>query len=180
MSLEAQPPLPAAPILTPPTGWLGLLGMKSSGVQPGLITPSVSPIQEMGKFYEAGQRQRLFFSANANIVANQFLATTSSNQVPSGNVWIVDSFIGLVQPLGAVAAARFALVILDPTQGFIKQAWPLQGPFLTGEAPFVVMPRPETPLVVLPGDFLTMYCCAPAAVTAVNANVTAYGCQVKA
>lgn len=178
MSLIAQPPLGPPPVQTPPGGWLGLLGIKSGGVQPGQVNPTLSPTIEMLPFYRAGGRTRLFTPALVAAAQNSFSpgAAGGISTVPQGKIWIVEWAVSVSTVLG-VAANVTANIEVQDTDGFSLFFGPQSQLGLTGA---VVIARLDTPIIMMPGTKLGTFCSAPAAITAFNWTVIASGMEVSA
>lgn len=77
------------PILTPPQGWLGALGIKSGGKQPQGTSRDLAATLEMAKFYEAGARTKLA-TVPLNVLLT-FSTDTTFLRVPGGKVWLIES-----------------------------------------------------------------------------------------
>ena len=180
MSLQAQGILPAPPVLTPPAGWLGYLGIKSGGSQPGQVAGFLTPTQEMAPFYNAGNRRLLSnLTGSIAVSTNNFVA---SHTVPAGKVWVIDAILcGGFAAVGAVGSLYLYCVITDSIGNGIFQS-KASPKFVTGEVAFsepIIAPG-SLPLVLLPGYHVGFTVVAAAAVTAFNVGTSIWGQEVSA
>jgi hypothetical protein len=171
MALTPQPPLPAPPVQTPPLGWLGLLGIKSGGRQPGVVNPVLAPVQDMTEFYVAGGRAKLFSGSVAFV--NNGLVTGAT--VPQGHVWIVEHTAVLLST--GVAAGIYARVVYTDSGGFPIYMGPLEPNI---PASVQVHVRSDKRVVVGPGGLVSAIGSAAAAPTAFNYFFTIFGQDVLA
>lgn len=179
MALIAQPPLPAPPVLTPPAGWLGHLGIKSGGKQPGQVSPYLQPTQDMLQFYLAGGRQPLFAGAAFANVNNN--ASVSGCVVPTQTLWLVESMHAQTAgPLGAAANVLAQIMVRDPALNVIfGSPWSSRAA-LTGEVLRLDFQPQQPPLILLPGYLVDILSSAAAAPTAFNWILTVFGQSVLA
>lgn len=160
MSLVPQPPLPAPPVLTPPAGWLGYLGIKSGGKQPGVVAAYLTPTLDMDRFYRAGARTPIR-PGTAGIPAT-YNASVVIYTVPQGKVWLIEAFTIATNVLGAAANVVLTLQAQDAGGNvFAQETNPIRG--LTGE---VMNSSLNGPLIALPGSTLVAFQTAGAAPTA--------------
>jgi hypothetical protein len=152
-------PLGPPPILTPPSGLLGLLGLKSGGRQPSQFANVVSPTLDLSMFYRAGLRNQLTTWAG---LAAVYTGSVILAKVPPNQVWIVDTAFLQSSVLGAVAGVIMTLWLADAGGNPLWQAQtPLRG--LTGEDMSVAI---AGPIVMLPGYQVLGFMTAAAAPTA--------------
>lgn len=171
--MEFSPPI----IQTPPSGWLGLLGLKSGGKQPEQSAKFLQPIQEMTSFYLSGARQSLGLVAAS--VAAQNANSSIELRVPPGKVWLLESAIFVSTAIGAVAPQAGFITIADASNqlfafGPASQAG-VTGTFLVGG-----YTPPIGYLVMLPGWQIRVWTASAAAPTAFNYSIRAFGSEVSA
>jgi hypothetical protein len=170
MSLAPQPPLPAPPILTPPFGLLGFLGLKSGGAQPGPLAGFLQPAIDMTRFYVTGNRTTL---GSLLVVAMTWPGPATIITVPNGVAWLVEHCSGNAT-LG-VAANCYAHIVATDAQNFPfyrSRPDPLRG--LTGEDFTVSM---SDIILIPPGGKLQVKTIAAAAPTAFNYTFNVIGQQ---
>lgn len=176
MALDPQPPLPAPPILAPPAGWLGFLGIKSGGQQPRIVNPTLLATIDMFQFYLAGQRTELCAQV---IAAGLNSGQTNAACGPGpGKAWIIQQAnADTAAPLGAAANVTGYLRV-DSNIG--------NGHVYIGD-PSPVIPTGSVgcchingPIIMVAGDVLAIVTAAAAAFTAFNWRVQAYGVEVSA
>jgi len=173
--LNPNQPLGPPQVLTPPAAWLGLLNLKSGGVQPGSVNPSLSPTQEMTPFYRMGARQNL---ARNVALANANNANLLVGTVPQGKIWIVESAWAQSGVLGAAAGVNASFVAGAQSLGANYWGSGLNArAALTGETALAVW---QGTLFMNPGDQISLLSTAAAAPTAFNWNVLVIGCEVNA
>jgi hypothetical protein len=171
MALE---PLPPPWLLTPPLGWLGLLGIKSGGRQPGHAAPDMVPTIDMERFYRAGSRNVL---ANVGGIANTNNVDATFGTVPQGKVWLLDyAVIASQTALGVAAGVVCGVVFYNG--GGLRQALGLSSlRFLTGELAIASI---QGPIIMGPNESLAIFSTAAAAPTAFNWRASAFGTEVSA
>jgi len=167
-------PLGPAPILTPPTTWLGLLQIKQGGQQPKSVANYVQPSIEMARFYLAGARSVLADQIVSAAVTN--LASATPVTVPAGKYWILDSATAISGAQGAAPASDGAIVITNPG-GRVSHFGPASAPGATGKILYCGL---EGPLILDPGTSIRVITAAVAAVTAFNWTITVIGAEVLA
>jgi hypothetical protein len=165
--------LPDPPILTPPSGWLGFLGIKSGGKQPERVEASLKTNLEMLDFYLAGSRTVLVNNALAAVANGLTLMAT----VPVGKVWIVEGISALSAALGAVAP-QFGMFIAA-NNGIAFWQGPPSGVAngITGQ---VLGIRADRRLILNPGNTLSIFTSAAGAMTAFNWGFSIQGVEVSA
>lgn len=171
MSLQAQPPLPPPPVQCVPAGWLGLLGIKSGGAQPGIVNPTLSPTIDMFSFYIAGARTKLSSSPIA-AVFNGFAQLTT---IPNGKVWFLETMYadGLLGVAGGVTA-WFQIRTPD---GAVRYSGLPQGPVAASTQ---IAVRSDRLWIALPGEQIGVFTTAAAAFTAFNWNFFIHGAEALA
>ena len=162
-----------APILTPPTTWLGLLQIKQGGQQPKSVAPFVQPIIEMTRFYLAGARSVLADGV-VQAAATNLPTNTNAITVPSGKYWLIDSITATSGAQGAAPASDGAIFITGPGNRLIHVSAP-SAPGATGK---VLYTSWEGPTILDPGSVIRVFTSAVAAVTAFNWTVTVIGAEV--
>ena len=177
MALAPQPPLPAPPVLTPPMGWLGWLGIKSGGSQPGQVSAYLQPIVEMDRFYRAGARQVLVPSGtNTAAVYQNSTAVIAALQVPPGHVWHVEHIqANSGGALGVAAGVIANLQITDAGGTPIYSEDPNPRAYLTGETAVLNL---HGPMILLPSYAIRVFTTATAAPTAFSWFISAIGPDV--
>lgn len=165
--------LPRPWIQTPPQGWLGFLGIKSGGKQPGHNSEDLLSTLDMGPFYSAGARRVLFQTPALAMAYNGAAAIAS---VPAGKVWIIERAVAMSSVLGALANAVIFIRFSSPGGALIDISVPsVKG--ITGEIIATALSRP---IVLNPGDSIDIVATAPSAFTAFTANVCVTGSEVLA
>jgi hypothetical protein len=163
---------PPPPIQAPPAGWLGLLGIKSGGKQPGRVLEGMQPTLEMLLFYLAGTRVTLARPLGLAAVQN---GQTVMATVPNGKVWIVDSFV--MNSGGTnVAGAHPQAALQSINAGNVFMA-PQGQPTQVGEEYFSVL---QGPLIALPGESFVAFTNSPVAVPALTWSGAVWGREVAA
>lgn len=165
----------APPILTPPAGYLGFLGIKSGGRQPSGVAGFVQPSLDMQSFYRAGLRTQLFRTGAVAAGANGVDVNIAT--VPQGKVWLVECYTLVPTALGVAANLSPWAWIADPAGNMIYVSAPPARLSLTGEAPIVNI---QGPMICLPGTVFRAYATAAAAYTAFNWFGNAVGIEVAA
>lgn len=166
--------LPPPPILTPPAGLLGFLGLKSGGKQPGQLAGYLQPTLDHVDFYRAGARVLLFASGASAATQNN---PSGGWQVPVGKVWLVESIVASSGVLG-VAANVTAYIRLYDQSGL--NIFDVGVPTNLGATGNTLLARLSKPTIMLPGWKGDVYTTAPAAVTAFNWFVFVWGYEVAA
>ena len=173
---RSEAPLGAPPILTPPAGWLGFLGLKSGGRQPQFTSRDLVPTMEAFNFYMAGGRTALSGSTPVVQAAAQNLSSSNAINVPAGKMWLIDRVTSLSDALGVAANIYGAIMIVDPSSQVYTYG-PLSPKGITGERIPVSLNGP----LLLPGGFsIRVYTAAAAAPTAFNWNTAVFGMEVVA
>lgn len=169
--------LPAPWIQTPPAGWLGFLGIKSGGRQPGHTGSDMFPMFEMRDFYAAGGRTTLFAASAAN--NNNVAVFVAGSTVPQGKVWLVERICAQSGVLGVAAGVKGTLTIdIGGGAGAANFAFgPTSNAGATGE---LVLLCYDHPVILMPGQRIGILGSAAAAPTAFNWLVSAHGMEVLA
>jgi len=168
--------LPPPPVLTPPAGWLGFLGIKSGGKQPAQVTPGLAPTIEMAAYYRAGLRVSL---ANQNIAANQngnaFMAGVLGT-VPQGKVWLLEFAVANSPVLGAVPPGVAYVTVVDTNNAIVFKG----DPSIAGVTGSSFLAHLAGPLILLPGYKMGVFTAGAGAMTAFNYTLAVYGMEVAA
>lgn len=176
MGLGPQGNMPAAPILTPPAGWLGLLNMKSSGAQPGPVVNALAPVLDMFPFYEAGGRTTI--QGNFGVNAGADGVGVALYAVPAGKVAIIHSVIVKVVKLGAVGAVSPYIRHLTQLGGSAFDATPIPPQPIAALTGFQL--AWHGPFLMLPNEVLDFVEFTPAAATAHTFDFSVQGAEVHA
>ena len=166
---------PPPPIQPPPSGLLGMMGIKSMGRNPTNLAPVLAPTFDLVPFYQAGVRSILLTSG---AVANVNNSSITLGTVPQGVVWIIESISANAGPLGAAANVTAWIIVTDPAGNHIYFGAPTPKG-LTGEVIEAIL-VPVRPFIALPGSKITVFSTAAAAPTAFNWFGTAVGMQAAA
>ena len=168
-------PLPSPPVLTPPVGWLGFLGIKSGGKQPEMVAPGLACILDMLPFYMGSS----VLIAQSGPIAAVYNGGTLLFTVPVGKAWIVRQVVLQAGVAGAVAAVRHQITMND-SGGFVRYATPTVAPvYGTGEIA-LLSTQFERPQIASAGERIQAFMTAVAAPTAFNYNANVYGLEVSA
>ena len=175
-ALGQSPVLPAPPVLTPPMGWLGFLGIKSGGRQPEQSLAWLTPTLDMRGFYAAGARSILAGVSIANVNnVDQTIGT-----VPQGKVWNVEYVSILSGALGAAATVQAWIRIVSAQANAVSGMLLLSNPTPIGATGNLTGVTLAGPLALNAGDAIKLLSTAPAAPTAFNWVATVYGQEVSA
>lgn len=170
-----QGELPPPWIQTPPAGWLGYLGIKSGGRQPGHVTQDLVSTLDMDRFYRAGVRTKLFGPGPG--VPMVFNGQSVFVTVPTGKIWLCEDWTVNSGAWGAVAATVLVAFLTDPSGGIVLCGQQSPNRSQTGELSVSVL---KGPFIAMPGQSLACYTLAPAAPTATNLFGTVFGVEVSA
>jgi len=155
-------------------GWLGLLGIKSGGKQPGHAMSDMMPTIDMERFYRAGARNVL---ASVAGIPNLNNADVTFAVVPAGKAWLLD--FAIVQSQTALGAAAGVIAAVGLFNGGALRMF--QGPQsargLTGELVIAVL---AGPIILGPNESISIFSTAAAAPTAFNWRASAFGSEVSA
>lgn len=173
MALSGQPPLPPPPVLTPPAGWLGYLGIKSGGAQPGTVNPQLITTIDMDRFYTAGARTQL---VKRTAVAGA-LSFTTMGTVPQGKVWLLESAIAFSEAILGVAANIQGCIAVLAQNNQARWIEPIGSAVPTGDFLIFGSKRPD---ILLSGEVLAIFLTAPAAPTAFTMACNVWGLEVAA
>lgn len=112
--------LPPPPVQTYPAGFLGFLGIKNGGQNPGYLNPGLSVVFDLFKFYCQGARETpgtdiLAFTNYQQSIASSFY------KVPAGQMWyVIDAWFAA--PLSATAFSYVDMSVRDATS-FNQSLW---------------------------------------------------------
>lgn len=100
------------PIFTPPAGLLGLLGTKTLGQNPSLLSQEVSPSVELFPFWAYGQSYRRNTTISGTITVVGSVAVGAL--VPQGKVWVPLLHVATCLSIGAGDSGRIrAAAVVD-------------------------------------------------------------------
>lgn len=155
-------------INTPPIGLLGLLGIKSLGVNPSVLPDAVAPTVDLNALYLAAREELLSGATSAISTRGNWPVTNLV--VPTNELWIVTSAV-CTAAAAVIAATTYKVrcAVYDVQSGL---------PYTTGDLTTVTageIPAAPLrgPLIVRPGQGLSVFAESVTLGTASAMNVTA-------
>lgn len=144
-----------APINRLPSGFLGMVDVKSMGKNPRSLHELVQPTLDMTRWYSMSQRVRRAFTtvAPAGPGTTYFAAGgPNSNRVPENKCWLVESYfvavVGLIP--AAVTAYSVSCIVGDQNLSVLYSGPPGQS-YVTGEGGIIAtLGLPNPPYIALP------------------------------
>jgi hypothetical protein len=153
-----------------PTGLLDFLGMQSTGDTPHELAQELRASVDLGDLYLSDRLRTVSAGGSGPITTTSYLAGGLQTIVPAGETWLVYSAYVTSTPVTAGATIKGNLAIFRQTAGQV-QILPASFSVLAAEL-ILCSQIWERPMVMRPGDQLSLY--IGATTGAPNVNWTGY------